>query len=174
MRWLTAAIKEGQPDLIVLGGDQLLGRDKTFDTISTLTKMGHFFAGHKVPWTVVFGNHDTDRSLAIEEQMYLLKHMPFFVGKAGPGVPGFPEEDLPPADYLSDMGVGNYVLRVNASLSDPTQLLSLYFLDSHVSPIFSSLEAVITLKPISYRIIRVARCHRSGRWQWAARRSTTG
>jgi len=134
MGWLTAAIKEAQPDLIVLGGDQLLGRDKTFDTISTLTKLGHFLAGQKTPWTVVFGNHDTDRSLAIEEQMYLMKHMPYFVGQAGPGVPGFPEEGLPLTYDLSDMGVGNYVLRVNASLSDPTQLLSLYFLDSHDYP----------------------------------------
>ncbi|OAW00072.1 hypothetical protein PTTG_08617 [Puccinia triticina 1-1 BBBD Race 1] len=133
-KWLTKAIGEARPDLIVLGGDQLLGRDKTFDTISTLTKIGHFFADQKVPWTVVFGNHDVDRSLAIEEQMYLMKQMPFFLGKAGPGVPGFDDEGHPQVDQLSDMGVGNYVLRVNASLADPTQLLSLYFLDSHDYP----------------------------------------
>ncbi|KAA1112778.1 hypothetical protein PGT21_009451 [Puccinia graminis f. sp. tritici] len=132
--WLTKAIAQARPDLIVLGGDQLLGRGKTFDTISTLTKLGHFFADQKVPWTVVFGNHDTDRSLAIEEQMYLMKHMPLFLGRAGPGVPGFPEENLVAGDRISDMGVGNYILRVNASLSDPTQLLSLYFLDSHDYP----------------------------------------
>ncbi|POV95137.1 hypothetical protein PSHT_15829 [Puccinia striiformis] len=135
-KFLSKAIKEARPDLIVLGGDQLLGKDKTFDTISTLTKIGQFFSGEKVPWTVVFGNHDSDRSLAIEEQMYLFKHMPFFVGKAGPGVPGFEEEGLPAplTSRISDMGVGNYILQVNASLSDPTQLLSLYFLDSHDYP----------------------------------------
>ncbi|POV97022.1 hypothetical protein PSHT_14802 [Puccinia striiformis] len=111
-KFLSKAIKEARPDLIVLGGDQLLGKDKTFDTISTLTK------------------------IAIEEQMYLFKHMPFFVGKAGPGVPGFEEEGLPAplTSRISDMGVGNYILQVNASLSDPTQLLSLYFLDSHDYP----------------------------------------
>ncbi|KNE99724.1 hypothetical protein PSTG_07014 [Puccinia striiformis f. sp. tritici PST-78] len=135
-KFLSKAIKEARPDLIVLGGDQLLGKDQTFDTISTLTKIGQFFSGEKVPWTVVFGNHDSDRSLAIEEQMYLFKHMPFFVGKAGPGVPGFEEEGLPAplTSRISDMGVGNYILQVNASLSDPTQLLSLYFLDSHDYP----------------------------------------
>ncbi|KAI7943492.1 hypothetical protein MJO28_011020 [Puccinia striiformis f. sp. tritici] len=135
-KFLSKAIKEARPNLIVLGGDQLLGKDKTFDTISTLTKIGQFFSGEKVPWTVVFGNHDSDRSLAIEEQMYLFKHMPFFVGKAGPGVPGFEEEGLPAplTSRISDMGVGNYILQVNASLSDPTQLLSLYFLDSHDYP----------------------------------------
>jgi hypothetical protein len=131
-KWLTKAIAEAKPDLIVLGGDQQLGRDHTFDTISTLTKLGHFFAAQKIPWTLVFGNHDSDRSLATDEQMYLLKHMPFFVGRAGPGVPGFEEEGTAPVDKLSDMGVGNSLLRVNASLSDPTPLLSLYFLDSHV------------------------------------------
>lgn len=134
MEWLTKAILEAKPDLIVLGGDQLLGSGNTFDTISTLTKIGHFFADIKIPWTAVFGNHDADKSLAIEEQMYLLKHMPYFIGRAGPGVPGFDEENLPPVETLSDMGVGNYVLKVNASESDPTQLLSLYFLDSHDYP----------------------------------------
>ncbi|PLW52856.1 hypothetical protein PCANC_08713 [Puccinia coronata f. sp. avenae] len=139
-KWLTKAIAEAKPDLIVLGGDQQLGRDHTFDTISTLTKLGHFFAAQKIPWTLVFGNHDSDRSLATDEQMYLLKHMPFFVGRAGPGVPGFEEEGTAPVDKLSDMGVGNSLLRVNASLSDPTPLLSLYFLDSHDYPKKTLLE----------------------------------
>ncbi|MBW0558234.1 hypothetical protein O181_097949 [Austropuccinia psidii MF-1] len=132
--WLSDAIQQVKPDLIVLTGDQLLGGDLTFDTISTLAKFGRFFGDKMIPWTIVYGEDDEDKSLAKEEQMYMMKHMPYFVGKAGPGVPGFPEEGYPQVDELSDMGVGNYVIGVRAGVADPTQVLTLYFLDSHSYP----------------------------------------
>lgn len=131
VKWVSNVIDKQKPDLVVLSGDQLSGDGKTFDTLSTLVKVGHLMGDKQVPWTVVFGNHDSDKALAKEEQMYVLKRMPYFVGKAGPGVPGVDDEGLPEVDELSDMGVGNYVLGVNGSQTDHVQALTLYFLDSH-------------------------------------------
>lgn len=131
-KWISSLIDRTKPDLIVLSGDQLNGDGKTFDTLSTLVKIGHLIGDKQIPWTVVFGNHDADKALATEEQLYVMKRMPYFIGKAGPGVPGVDDEGNQEVDELSDMGVGNYVLGVNATHTDQTQALTLYFLDSHV------------------------------------------
>ncbi|KAG0140593.1 hypothetical protein CROQUDRAFT_99896 [Cronartium quercuum f. sp. fusiforme G11] len=130
-KWISKVIDKQKPDLIVLSGDQLSGNGKTFDTLSTLIKVGHLIGDKQIPWTVIFGDHDTDKALAKEEQMYVLKWMPYFVGKAGPGVPGVSDEGWPSVRQVSDMGVGNYVLGVNGTRTDNTQALTLYFLDSH-------------------------------------------
>ncbi|CAH7666423.1 Metallo-dependent phosphatase-like protein [Phakopsora pachyrhizi] len=136
INYLSQTIDETKPDLIVLTGDQLRGRGETFDALTTITKIGHLFADKKVPWTLVFGNHDHDKSLAIEEQMYVFKHMPYFMGQAGPGTAGFDEENNE-ATSANDMGVGNYVLKVGAGDKDKTQALTLYFVDSHSCPVMT-------------------------------------
>ncbi|GAA95593.1 uncharacterized protein L969DRAFT_101695 [Mixia osmundae IAM 14324] len=115
--WLHDAIDTEQPDLVVLSGDQLNGQSTSYDALSVILKVANLFAHRTIPWTVVFGNHDseaTDADRAMQMSMY--QALPYFVGEAGP-------------DHVD--GIGNYMLSVRSHDQTKTSLLSLYFLDSH-------------------------------------------
>lgn len=113
---MVKMIAETKPDLIVLSGDQLNGQDTSWDSFSALMKYVPLLWDAKVPWTVIFGNHDGETDWDNARQMRALAKMPYFVGEAGPD-----EVD----------GVGNYVRAVRSADSSNTTLLNLYFFDSH-------------------------------------------
>jgi hypothetical protein len=50
-----------------------------------------------IPWAAVFGNHDEENGIRKDEQMKLMKSMPYSLVQEGP-------KDV--------HGVGNYVLKV--------------------------------------------------------------
>ena len=115
--WLIQALEEVKPDVIVLSGDQLNGQDSSWSAESTVLKWAPILYERRLPWTVVFGNHDAEKTdLDKKQQMALLAKLPYFIGEAGPdGVDG----------------VGNYLRAVRAPGSSGTTLFNLYFLDSH-------------------------------------------
>jgi len=115
--WLIRALDEAKPDAVVLSGDQLNGQDSSWAAQSTVLKWAPILYERQIPWTVVFGNHDEEKTdLSKKQQMALLTQLPYFIGEAGPdGVDG----------------VGNYLRAVRAPGSSGTTLFNLYFLDSH-------------------------------------------
>lgn len=117
IEWLIKALEETTPDVVVLSGDQLNGQDSSWSAESTVLKWAPILYERQIPWTVIFGNHDEEKTdLTKKDQMALLSKLPYFIGEAGPdGVDG----------------VGNYLRPVRAPGSSGTTLFNLYFLDSH-------------------------------------------
>lgn len=104
------------PDLVVFSGDQLNGKGTSWDAQSILQKFAGPVIDRKIPWAVVFGNHDTEEEmLSRDEQVRLMRALPYSLVESGP-------DDV--------HGVGNYVLAVRSPDPSRTQLLTLYFLDS--------------------------------------------
>ena len=85
MRWLNPLLDEVSPDLIVLSGDQLNGQKSSWDALSVLYKVNSLFAERQIPWTAIFGNHDSEATtLSRREQMNVMQQFPNFLGSSGP------------------------------------------------------------------------------------------
>lgn len=115
--WLGAVLDDEKPDLIVLSGDQLNGQDTSYSSESVILKVARLFAGRKIPWAAVLGNHDSEKTtLTRYGQLVMYQSLPYFVGEPGP---------------LKVDGEGNYVLKLYSADESRTVLFTLYFLDSH-------------------------------------------
>lgn len=128
LAWLQPLLEEVKPDLVVLTGDQLNGQDTSWDAPSVIYKVASLFANTTIPWTVIFGNHDSESTnVNRRNQMELYQSFPWFVGQVGP------------ADVK---GAGNYLLPIYSSDESKTNLFNLYFIDSHSSfkPLFGKYQ----------------------------------
>jgi metallophosphoesterase superfamily enzyme len=94
---ISHVIDQEKPDLIVFTGDQLNGQGTSWDPKSVLAKFSRAVAEKGIPWAAVFGNHDEEDGMAKEQQMMLMKSLPYNMVERGP-------KDI--------HGVGNYVLKV--------------------------------------------------------------
>ncbi|KAI5122495.1 hypothetical protein M0805_001403 [Coniferiporia weirii] len=112
---LTHVLDEEKPDMVVFSGDQLNGQGTSWDPRSVLAKFANAVTDRGIPWTAVFGNHDSEVGMNREDQMMLLQGMPYSLAERGP-------KDID--------GVGNYVLKVHSADPSKMHLLTLYFLDS--------------------------------------------
>jgi len=101
--------------LVVFSGDQLNGQGTSWDARSIVAKFARAVTDKGIPWAAVFGNHDEEDSVSKEQQMALMKGLPYSLVERGP-------KDI--------HGVGNYILKVHSADASKTQLLTLYFLDS--------------------------------------------
>ncbi|GAA5953455.1 hypothetical protein JCM8115_000530 [Rhodotorula mucilaginosa] len=121
LKWLETALDETEPDLVVFSGDQLNGQKTSWDAQSVIMKFAPLVYRRKIPWTIIFGNHDEeDTDLDHEKQMNLMRHLPLFIGESGP---------------TAVSGVGNYVrsIRSPEGSLDDRPLFTMYFLDSHAT-----------------------------------------
>ncbi|KAF8636425.1 hypothetical protein AX17_003607 [Amanita inopinata Kibby_2008] len=112
---LTHILDEEKPDLVVFTGDQLNGQGTSWDPKSVLAKFARAVTDRSIPWAAVFGNHDDEIGATREEELTLMKALPYSLVDRGP-------KDI--------HGVGNYVLKVWSADPSKTHLLTLYFLDS--------------------------------------------
>ncbi|EEP75761.1 conserved hypothetical protein [Uncinocarpus reesii 1704] len=107
-------LDEEKPDLVVLSGDQING-DTAPDAQTATLKFAELFIRRKIPYTVIFGNHDDEGDLNRNALMTLTQNLPYSLAKPGP------------ADVE---GVGNYVVEILGHTSSHSAL-SLYMLDTH-------------------------------------------
>ncbi|SCW01171.1 LAFE_0D06656g1_1 [Lachancea fermentati] len=107
-----------QPNLVVFTGDQIMGDECKLDSESALLKVIDPVVKRKIPYTMVWGNHDDEGSLNRWELSQLIESMPYSVFKANP----YDSDD-------NSFGVGNYVQYVWDEHGSP--MMALYFLDSH-------------------------------------------
>ncbi|KAF8159653.1 Metallo-dependent phosphatase-like protein [Crassisporium funariophilum] len=112
---ISHVLEQEKPDLVVFSGDQLNGQGSTWDPKSVLAKFARAVTDKGVPWAAVFGNHDEEDGLPKDQQVALMKALPYSLVERGP-------KDV--------HGVGNYVLKVHSPDASKTHLLTLYFLDS--------------------------------------------
>lgn len=97
---ISRTLDAEKPDLVVFSGDQLNGQGTTWDPKSVLAKFARAVTDKGIPWAAVFGNHDEEDGLAKDQQMTLMKALPYSLVERGP-------KDV--------HGVGNYVLKVKSA-----------------------------------------------------------
>lgn len=114
LEYLTKVLDDEKPDFIALTGDQIFGQAAP-DSETAMLKVVAPLIERKIPYAMVFGNHDHEGSLSRKDLMEFVSLLPYSLSQSGP------------ADVS---GIGNYVLQVLGSKShDPA--LTFYFLDSH-------------------------------------------
>lgn len=94
---ISTVIDAEKPDLVVFSGDQLNGQGTSWDPKSVLAKFARAVTDKGIPWAAVFGNHDEEDGIKKEDQMMMMKGLPYSLVEKGP-------KDV--------HGVGNYVLKV--------------------------------------------------------------
>lgn len=100
MSLLSRVLEAEEPDLVVFSGDQLNGQGSSWDPKSVLAKFARTVTDRQIPWTAVFGNHDYEVGAGREEQIQLMKALPYSLVERGP-------KDI--------HGEGNYVLKVKSA-----------------------------------------------------------
>ncbi len=100
-----------KPDLVVLTGDIVTGAptQKGWETVTG------WIIQHKIPYAIVFGNHDDETDLTRTQLSDLIEKMPFslMVGRT---------------DHVSDYG--NYLIQIQTS-DGKSAAETLYFMDSN-------------------------------------------
>lgn len=112
LQFVNKVLDVETPDLVMLTGDQVFG-DDSFHTQSTILKLVAPLINRKIPYAVMFGNHDDEGSLNREELCEFYKTLPYCLIQRGP-------RDID--------GVGNYALSISGNNSTP---LNIYVMDSH-------------------------------------------
>ena len=113
--FLISVLDSEKPDLVVLSGDQVNGETAP-DAQSAVFKFANLFIERKIPYAVIFGNHDDEGSLSREALMQLMHSLPYSLSESG---------------LTSIDGVGNYYIEVLARGGSSHSALTLYLLDTH-------------------------------------------
>ena len=115
LSFVTKVLDLEKPDLLILSGDQVNGETAP-DSQSALFKIASICATRKLPYALIFGNHDDEGSLSREALMQLSENLPFSLTEAGP---------------TGLDGIGNYVVEVYGRSGSTHSALTLYLLDTH-------------------------------------------
>lgn len=114
LRFIDASLKEYQPDVVVLGGDNVVAANKDLDAaIGELVKV---FVDNETYFTLVFGNHDCEEGLTNDELLPIYQK---YGGKYCLAYDEVPELH----------GCGTQMLPVRSSKDDSTKF-ALYMFDS--------------------------------------------
>lgn len=84
--------------------------------LQAIFKFAELLIRRKIPYAVIFGNHDDEGSLSRSASMDLITSLPYSLSEAGPATVD---------------GVGNYHVEVLAHGNSHHSALTLYFLDTH-------------------------------------------
>lgn len=96
IEYMEKLLDREKPNLVVFSGDNINGGGVS-DARAATFKFAEPVVKRKIPWAVIFGNHDDENDLTREELLEVMKHMPYSLTERGP-------IDLP--------GIGNYILKV--------------------------------------------------------------
>lgn len=116
MALLTKAAEELKPDLVIYLGDNT-SADNEMQMRSSISRIVRPFTTRNIPFAVIFGNHDHDRTdgVDLKTQMKLFnEHSECYFFNADDSLTGY----------------GNYNLLIKSENSD-TDVLNLWFLDSN-------------------------------------------
>ena len=132
LEFVSEVLDTEKPDLVILSGDQINGETAP-DSQTALFKMADLFVSRKIPYALIFGNHDDSGSMSREALMELVEGLPYSLSERG----------SPAID-----GVGNYYIEVLARGGLHHSALTLYMLDTHAySPDESKFKGYDWIKP---------------------------
>ncbi|MDD7794202.1 metallophosphoesterase family protein [Clostridium sp. 'White wine YQ'] len=105
-----------RPNLVILTGDNIDGKCKTIEDVKTaISHIASPMENRKIPWAIVFGNHDDEHGVMSKEEM-----MKFYMSF---------DYNISQVGYKTFDRIGNYNLLVEGS-KNKKPVLNLYFLDS--------------------------------------------
>lgn len=112
---LEVLLRETEPDLVMLGGDQCIEASSREEAASILSEVIAPVLDRELPWAAIFGNHDNECGLPVreEEEAYLT-------------IPGCLNVINPEESF----GAGNYHIGI-ASSDGKRTAFNLFALDSH-------------------------------------------
>ena len=119
LKFIDAALKEYQPDIVVLGGDNSVGPDDMprADKEAAIAELCNVFVVNETYFTLVFGNHDHQQGVTDDEQLVWYQQ---YGGKYCLAYDADPELT----------GTATHALPVLGSKSDKTEFM-LYMFDSN-------------------------------------------
>jgi len=103
-------VETEQPDLILFTGDVIFGKPAEESMRAVLETV----SSKKVPFAVMFGNHDDEQGLSRNELLKIIQTIPYNLTTTAPSI----------------SGIGNFILPVQASSSTKPSYI-LYCFDSH-------------------------------------------
>ncbi|WP_219836891.1 metallophosphoesterase family protein [Paenibacillus sp. R14(2021)] len=109
---MQEVLREEKPDLVVFTGD-IVYANYSDDPKRSFLEAVSCVESAEIPWTAVYGNHDTEKGVTREELMELQVNSAYCLSEPGP-------EEI--------FGVGNFILPVQSA--DERTVFALYFLDS--------------------------------------------
>lgn len=114
IKGIEALVEEAKPDFVMLGGDQCLcvAKEKIKPYFEKIIEP---ILKRNIPWAAIFGNHDRECGIDIEEEMEIYETIKGFVGEKGP-------KDL--------SGTGNYIIPILSSKDDSVKY-RIWAMDSH-------------------------------------------
>lgn len=111
---VEALVAETNPDFVMVGGDQCIGKSEEY-LYHSFCDIMHPVLSRKIPWAHVYGNHDRESEMTTAEQQTVYEKIPHCFSQRGP-------EDI--------FGVCNYVIPILSSSSDKIAY-NLFSLDSN-------------------------------------------
>lgn len=117
---MRAVLDTERPNLVVLTGDIVTGTKPNWPTLESWEVLTNVLIEYKVPYAIVFGNHDDEAQKTRADLLTYLAARPYclIADEGGEKV----------------AGIGNYVLPVYNSKDEVAQLL--YCMDSHAYSLF--------------------------------------
>ncbi|SCV04432.1 LAME_0H18382g1_1 [Lachancea meyersii CBS 8951] len=116
--FIEQVLDSEKPNLVVFTGDQIMGDECFPDSTSALLKVVGPVIERKIPYAMVWGNHDDEGSLDRWQLSQLAQSLPYSM---------FKTSDKDTND--NTFGVGNYAHHIYDQNDNP--ISALYFLDAH-------------------------------------------
>ncbi|KAJ5905385.1 uncharacterized protein N7473_002301 [Penicillium subrubescens] len=136
LEFVERLLDEEKPDMVILSGDQVNGETAP-DAQSAVFKGVKLLVDRKIPYAVIFGNHDDEGDLNRAQLMSIYEDLPYSLSTAGP-------EDID--------GVGNYIVEVLDRGGGTHSALTFYLLDTHAySPDERQFRGYDWIKPSQIR-----------------------
>ncbi len=109
-----ALLENTKPDFVMLIGDQCLGKSTYEEVKEYMADIMAPVLKRNLPWSAVFGNHDRETGISVDEEIKVYSELPGFYGEAGP-------EDI--------SGTGNFIIPVYSQKGEEVKF-ALWGLDS--------------------------------------------
>ncbi|SCU97780.1 LADA_0H08240g1_1 [Lachancea dasiensis] len=116
--FIEKVLDSEKPQLVVFTGDQIMGDECYLDSATALLKAVNSVISRRIPYAMVWGNHDDEGSLDRWQLSQFVEGLPYSLFKTS-------ERDTKDNSF----GVGNYMHYVYDKNDNPASVL--YFLDAH-------------------------------------------
>ncbi|HQC55268.1 MAG TPA: metallophosphoesterase [Clostridia bacterium] len=137
IKFINKALDDTKPDFVVVTGDNIFPLSFIYDflenvSIKTIGYLGELFEQRKQPWTLTFGNHDTESGVKKEDFFEALLPYQYFIGP-----PRETDKHKNFIQTMDDSSKSNLIANFSIPIFDGNTVgYNIYVLDSgsHYSP----------------------------------------